>query len=79
MLVTVSYVYSRTLLGWQIANEPQLGPEEWINEIATFIKKGAPHQLVTSGIESKYDQVDFNNAHKPKSIDYCTSHCWVEK
>ncbi|KAG1054487.1 hypothetical protein G6F43_003512 [Rhizopus delemar] len=63
---------------WQLANEPQEGPREWFEEISKFIKEGAPHHLVSSGIESKLNETDFLNAHGPKDIDYCSSHCWVE-
>ena len=66
-------------IGWQLANEPQEGPREWFEEISKFIKEGAPNHLVSSGIESKLNETDFLNAHGPKEIDYCSSHCWVEK
>ncbi|KAI8380203.1 glycoside hydrolase superfamily [Blakeslea trispora] len=73
-------VYNKdpVIMSWQIANEPQLGPKDWYIETARFIKEGAPHQLVSAGIESKEDQKDFNNAHDNKYVDYCTCHCWVE-
>ncbi|CEG67983.1 hypothetical protein RMATCC62417_04322 [Rhizopus microsporus] len=72
------YTEDPTVFSWQIANEPQLGPKDWYDEIAAFIKQGAPHQLVSSGCESKVDKEDFLNAHSSKHIDYATSHCWVE-
>jgi mannan endo-1,4-beta-mannosidase len=74
-------VYSEdpTIMTWEIANEPQSAPASWFNDVAKFIKKNAPNQLVTSGIESKLDEQDFINAHGSKYIDYCTSHLWVEK
>lgn len=62
-----------------MANEPQLAPKDWFQEIADFIKKGSPNQLVSAGIEGKFDEIDFMNAHDIDSIDYCTCHCWVEK
>lgn len=62
-----------------MANEPQAGPKDWFEDISKFIKKGAPHQLVSTGAESKVDETDFLNAHQHKYVDYCTSHCWVEK
>ncbi|KAL0083215.1 glycoside hydrolase family 5 protein [Phycomyces blakesleeanus] len=66
------------IMSWQIANEPQLGPAWWYKQTADVIKKGAPLQLTTTGIESKVDEFDFMNAHTPESVDYCTCHCWVE-
>ncbi|KAI7906703.1 glycoside hydrolase superfamily [Cokeromyces recurvatus] len=66
------------IMSWQIANEPQLAPKDWFEEIACFIKQKSPYQLVSSGIESKVDRVDFMNAHESNYIDYCTCHCWVE-
>jgi mannan endo-1,4-beta-mannosidase len=73
-----SYDYIYTI-GWQIANEPQLAPKDWFEDIAYFIKQGSPHQLVSTGIESKFDEIDFLNAHESSNIDYCTCHLWVEK
>lgn len=74
-------VYSEdpTIMTWEIANEPQSAPVSWFDDVAKFIKKNAPNQLVTSGIEAKLDEQDFINAHSSKYIDYCTSHLWVEK
>ncbi|KAI8374624.1 glycoside hydrolase superfamily [Radiomyces spectabilis] len=66
------------IMAWQIANEPQLAPRWWFVELAQFIKQGAPYQLVSAGIESKFDETDFLNAHDSEFIDYCTCHCWVE-
>lgn len=66
-------------VGWQIANEPQLAPKDWYQEIAQFIKQGSPNQLVSAGIESKFDLQDFLNAHESEYVDYCTCHLWVEK
>ncbi|KAG0173697.1 hypothetical protein DFQ28_003542 [Apophysomyces sp. BC1034] len=67
-----------TIMAWQIANEPQSAPAWWYEDVADFIKKGAPRQLVSSGIESKLDRTDFLHAHQSRSIDYTTCHCWVE-
>lgn len=72
------YMEDPTIFSWQITNEPQLGPKAWFEEIAKFIKQGAPHQLVSSGAESKVNEDDFMNAHSSKYVDYCTAHCWVE-
>ncbi|KAI8084647.1 glycoside hydrolase superfamily [Halteromyces radiatus] len=66
------------IMAWQIANEPQSAPASWYDDLAQFIKKGAPQQLVTSGIESMLDYTDFTNAHSSTAIDYCTCHLWVE-
>lgn len=66
------------IMSWQIANEPQFAPLDWFEEIACFIKEGSPNQLVSAGIESKIDQIDFMNAHRSNYIDYCTCHLWVE-
>ncbi|KAI8062992.1 glycoside hydrolase superfamily [Thamnidium elegans] len=72
------YTEDPTIMSWQIANEPQEGPKDWFEEIAKYIKEGSPNQLVSTGIESKLDEVDFLNAHESQYVDYCTFHCWVE-
>ncbi|KAI8069589.1 glycoside hydrolase superfamily [Gongronella butleri] len=66
------------IMSWEIANEPQTAPYEWFSDISSFIKRGAPKQLVTTGLESKLDEFDFNRAHDHKDIDYACCHCWVE-
>ncbi|CDH53051.1 glycoside hydrolase family 5 protein [Lichtheimia corymbifera JMRC:FSU:9682] len=66
------------IMSWQLANEPQEAPEWWFEETSDFIKKNAPKQLVSAGLESKLDQYDFNRAHDHKNIDYTTCHLWVE-
>lgn len=73
------YLFIIQIKGWQIANEPQEGLKDWFKDISKYIKKGAPNQLVSTGIESKMDIKDFMNAHDTKYVDYCTAHCWVEK
>ncbi|KAI8141448.1 glycoside hydrolase superfamily [Fennellomyces sp. T-0311] len=66
------------IMSWQLANEPQEGPDWWFEDTANFIKKRAPKHLVSAGLESKLDQFDFNRAHVHKNMDYTTCHLWVE-
>ncbi|KAG2181191.1 hypothetical protein INT43_008773 [Umbelopsis isabellina] len=73
-------VYSQdpAILAWELCNEPQFPPAWWVDDIAGHIRKAGVSQLITTGIETKYHQQDFNNAHASSHIDFCTSHFWCE-
>jgi mannan endo-1,4-beta-mannosidase len=72
------YKEDPTVLAFELCNEPQTPPPEWVEDTAKFIKSIAPNHLVTVGLESKFDQKEFDIAHKCPSIDYCTNHVWVQ-
>lgn len=71
---------------WQLANEPQsidlitnektLYP--WIQRISAFIRERAPKQLISVGLESKQGEIVFKSVHNLSTIDYATSHVWVQ-
>merc|ERR1712107_528914 len=80
-----------TIMAWQIANEPRATANcndslsesfnQLIGEIASFIKKAAPQQLVSTGSEgdtpwgcSVGDSLVDNHNHS--AVDYATAHVW---
>ncbi|KAF1963240.1 glycoside hydrolase [Byssothecium circinans] len=75
-----------TIMTWQLANEPQsidsttnqetLYP--WVARISTYIRSLAPKQLVSVGLESKQGEEVFKSVHNFSTVDYATSHCWVQ-
>jgi mannan endo-1,4-beta-mannosidase len=72
------YLNDKNIFAWELANEPQFPTSEWVTETANYIKSLDSNHLVTVGLESREDQMDFNVAHKPKSIDYATVHIWAQ-
>ncbi|CAM0137410.1 hypothetical protein VKS41_003230 [Umbelopsis sp. WA50703] len=74
----VLYSQDPAILAWELCNEPQFPPAWWVDDNAGYIHKLGVSQLITTGIEAKYDQQDFNNAHASSHIDFCTSHFWCE-
>lgn len=74
----VIYSQDPAILAWELCNEPQFPPAWWVDDIAGHIRKLGVSQLITTGIETKYHQQDFNNAHASSHIDFCTSHFWCE-
>ncbi|KAJ3274749.1 hypothetical protein HDV01_002271 [Terramyces sp. JEL0728] len=67
-----------SIFSFELCNEPQLPSFEWCESTAKFIKSIAPNHMVTVGLESKFDQKDFIQAHSCPSIDYCCNHVWVQ-
>lgn len=76
-----------TIMSWQLANEPRgiLRPRayrRWIQKTAAFIKKQAPHHLVSLGSEgatsSSFAGTRFTKDHRFDVIDYTTIHIWVQ-
>lgn len=82
------YKDDATIMTWQLANEPQTqvggGPEAsdpliaWIDRISTYIRSLAPKQLINVGLESKQGEAYFKLVHNFSTVDYATSHCWVQ-
>jgi mannan endo-1,4-beta-mannosidase len=82
-----------TIMSWQLANEPRPGSDPgltpatsaaftgWIDETASFLKKLAPKQLVSTGNEGWMGTAGnrelYIRAHTPKSVDYLTYHMWA--
>ena len=50
----------------------------WIESTSAYIKSAAPKQLVNVGFESKQGKWYYQKAHNYSSIDYGTTHCWVQ-
>ncbi|KAI8579925.1 hypothetical protein K450DRAFT_174240 [Umbelopsis ramanniana AG] len=72
------YSEDSSILAWELCNEPQFPPAWWVDDVAGYIRNLGVSQLITSGIETKYDHVDFTNSHASSNIDFCTSHFWCE-
>ncbi|KAJ2992437.1 hypothetical protein HDV02_003065 [Globomyces sp. JEL0801] len=72
------YCDDPSIFSLELCNEPQTPTFEWCNETAKYFKSLAPNHMVTVGLESKFDQLDFNQAHSSEYIDYCTNHIWVQ-
>lgn len=66
------------ILAWELCNEPQYPPAWWVDDVAGYIRGLGVSQLITTGIEAKYDLQDFQNAHTSSHIDFTTSHFWCE-
>jgi mannan endo-1,4-beta-mannosidase len=73
-----TYAKDPTIFAWELANEPQFPPKEWVAEIANFIKTYDPNHMVTVGLESRYTIEEFLHAHEHKMVDYCTVHIWAQ-
>ena len=73
------YSEDPTIFSFQLANEPQSPPIEWIADISAYIKSLTPNHMVSIGLEGKeFDQATFIDQHQVKDVDYTTGHCWVE-
>jgi len=80
------YTEDATIMTWQLANEPQvagLGDASdtlypWVSRISTYIRSLSANQLVSVGLESKQGETVFKLTHNVSTVDYATSHCWVQ-
>lgn len=83
------YTEDPTIMTWQLANEPQaqgaasvLNPKDdlfpWVERISAYIRSMAPKQLISVGFESKQGEYYFKRVHDFATVDYATSHCWVQ-
>lgn len=50
----------------------------WIESTSAYIKAAAPNQLVNVGFEGKQGKWYYQKAHNFSTIDYGTTHFWVE-
>ncbi|KAF1916212.1 glycoside hydrolase superfamily [Ampelomyces quisqualis] len=83
------YTEDPTIMTWQLANEPQAAgiasaqdPNDelfsWVERISSYIRSMAPKQLVNVGFESKQGEYYFKRVHNLSTVDYATTHCWVQ-
>jgi mannan endo-1,4-beta-mannosidase len=80
------YNEDATIMTWQLANEPQIagvGDDSdtlypWIKRISTYIRSLSSKQLISVGLESKQGEGVFKRVHNVSTVDYATSHCWVQ-
>lgn len=70
---------------WQLANEPQSSGSlssdpliGWVKSTSEYIKSLAPKQLVSVGFEGKQGEAYWKAVHDFKTVDYGTTHCWVQ-
>jgi len=83
----VKYTEDPAIMSWQIANEPRAfsnenkpAYEQWLKDMAAYIKSLAPKQLVSTGSEgswgSENDMELYKSIHSDSNIDYLTIHIW---
>ena len=86
------YRDDRTIMAWQLANEPRPGGSvakapfdafyAWIAHTADFIKARAPNHLVSTGNEGVMGCLESSDcvlkANAAKNIDYITFHMWPQ-
>jgi len=73
----LAYRDDPTVFAWELANEPRLYPESWIDDTAAFIKALDPNHLVTTGSEGEVGGA-FVATHDGEHIDYATLHIWPQ-
>lgn len=59
--------------GLQLPPNPSDPIFPWIDRISTYIKQGAPKQLITVGFEGKQGEWYWKKVHEPKNVDYSTT------
>ncbi|KAF2853657.1 glycoside hydrolase family 5 protein [Plenodomus tracheiphilus IPT5] len=50
----------------------------WVERISAYIRSLAPKQLISVGLESKQGEYYFKKVHNFSTVDYATTHCWVQ-
>ncbi|KAI4613924.1 hypothetical protein J4E80_006612 [Alternaria sp. BMP 0032] len=50
----------------------------WVDRISAYIRSLAPKQLISVGLESKQGEYYFKRVHNFSTVDYATTHCWVQ-
>jgi mannan endo-1,4-beta-mannosidase len=50
----------------------------WVDRISSYIRAMAPKQLISVGLESKQGEYYFKQVHNFSTVDYATTHCWVQ-
>jgi len=74
----VQYKNDPTVFAWQLANEPRMYPQSWIDDTAAYIKSLDSNHLVTTGSEGEPFGGDFIDTHDGTNIDYATCHIWPQ-
>ncbi len=82
----VRYSDDPTIMAWQLSNEPRGRVNSdayvsWVDQAGAFLKKEAPHQLVSLGGEGKLvlaDSTQFARVSGSRYLDYLTIHLWIE-
>ncbi|KAH5085504.1 hypothetical protein HBI56_029970 [Parastagonospora nodorum] len=83
------YIEDPVIMTWQLANEPQAAFPTldenlkdplfaWVERISAYIRSMSPKQLVNVGFESKQGEWYFKKVHDFSTVDYATTHCWVQ-
>lgn len=50
----------------------------WVERISRYIRSMAPNQLISVGFESRQGEDYFKRVHNFSTVDYATTHCWVQ-
>lgn len=50
----------------------------WVDRISKYIRSLAPKQLISVGFESKQGEYYFKKVHNFSTVDYATTHAWVQ-
>ncbi|KAF2731332.1 glycoside hydrolase [Polyplosphaeria fusca] len=50
----------------------------WVERTSKYIRSLAPKQLISVGLESKQGEYYFKQVHNFSTVDYATTHCWVQ-
>lgn len=85
----VAYRDDPTIMSWQLSNEPRGFAHseayvKWVDRAGAFVKREAPHQLVSLGGEGKLDRgtpgtgTQFERVSRSPYLDYLTVHLWIE-
>lgn len=64
--------------GLQLPPAPEDPLIPWARETSEYIKSLAPKQLVSVGFEGKQGKWYFQAVHNFSTVDYSTTHCWVQ-
>lgn len=81
------YIDDKTIMAWQLANEPRPmkksaieSYKNWVKEISIYLKSLDSNHLVSIGVEgiigTAMDTALFVEIHSLSSIDYATIHLW---
>jgi mannan endo-1,4-beta-mannosidase len=73
----VQYKNDPTVFSWELANEPRLYPQTWIDDTAAYIKSFDTKHMVTCGSEGEVGG-NFIETHNGAQIDYATCHIWPQ-
>ncbi len=76
----LAYRDDPAVFSWELANEPRLYPDEWIDQTAAYIKSLDSNHMVTTGSEGSLpdNSQDFIKTHNSANIDYATIHIWPQ-